>query len=476
MSIALQSTAARIGKLRSFVFSEETHDMDLESLEAKLDRFDRGERRQALAEIAGGVKAGGIPAAAATGAVNVHLHTFFSFNARGWSPSRVVWEARKTGLQVVGTVDFDVLDAVEEVFEAADLLDLRAVAALETRVFMSEYAEREINSPGEPGVSYFMGTGFASVPPPSSPAGQGLSRLRDQARQRNQAMLERLNRHLAPLQVDYRRDVLPLTPAGNATERHMLAALDGAARALFPAEDRLSDFWGRATGVPAADLRKLLADPVKLRNLLRAKLMKKGGAGYVQPDRTTFPPIEEVIGLVLDGGAIPCATWLDGTSTGEGNAGELLDHYLSLGCLALNIIPDRNWNLSDPAEKALKTGKLREVVEAARRRHLILSVGTEMNSFGQRFVDDFAAPELAPFAAAFRDGALTLHGHTVLQRTLGHGRTSKWAGKVFGPDRAKANQFYRSVGRLAFPPRAAREKLKRLEAAADPDAILEALA
>jgi hypothetical protein len=449
---------------------------DLEALEEQSNRFDRQERRQAIGELAWRLQKGTVPAAEATGAVNVHLHTFYSFNARGWSPSRVIWEARKTGFQVVGTVDFDVLDALEEVLEAGDLLEIRAVAALETRVFMSRYADREINSPGEPGVSYFMGTGFAMAPPHSVFAAERLALLRAQARQRNEAMLERLNRHLAPLRLDYRKDVLPLTPAGNATERHMLAALDGAARKLYPEEDRLAEFWGRATGVPAADLRRLLADPVKLRNLLRSKLMKRGGAGYVQPDRSTFPPIEEVISLVQEAGAIPCATWLDGTSSGEANAGELLDHYLSLGCLALNIIPDRNWNLPDPAEKALKTGKLREVVEAARERHLILSVGTEMNNFGQRFVDDFTAPELAPFVEDFLDGALIIYGHTVLQAALGRGRTSKWAASFFGADRAKANHFYRSAGRLAFPPRAAREKLKRLGAAADPDIILAALA
>src|SRR5258706_4064333 len=104
--------------------------MDLEALEEQSNRFDREERRQAVGELAWRLKKGTVSAAETTGAVNVHLHTFFSFNARGWSPSRVVWEARKTGLQVVGTVDFDVLDALEEVLVAGDLLHIRTVAAL----------------------------------------------------------------------------------------------------------------------------------------------------------------------------------------------------------------------------------------------------------------------------------------------------------------------------------------------------------
>jgi hypothetical protein len=37
-------------------------------------------------------------------------------------------------------------------------------------------------------------------------------------------MISRLNVFLDPVMVDYDRDVLPLTPSGNATERHLLVA------------------------------------------------------------------------------------------------------------------------------------------------------------------------------------------------------------------------------------------------------------
>ena len=53
-------------------------------------------------------------------------------------------------------------------------------------------------------------------------------------------MIARLNAYFAPVMVDYDRDVLPLTPAGNATERHMLAAYDSAA-ARFSADP--VSFW-----------------------------------------------------------------------------------------------------------------------------------------------------------------------------------------------------------------------------------------
>jgi hypothetical protein len=204
--------------------------------------------------------------------------------------------------------------------------------------------------------------------------------------------------------------------------------------------------------------------------------MKRGGPGYRQPDESTFPPIGDVIQMVVDCEALPCATWLDGTHDGEEDAEALTDWFIELGCPAMNIIPDRNWNLADPAERELKVRKLGEIVAAARQRHLILSIGTEMNNYGQKFVDTFDAPELAPFAEDFRDGAYTLYGHTLLQRACGKGYMSDWAGDAFGGDRERANALYLEVGRQGCPPRTAREALAVLPEDADADAVLAALA
>ena len=80
--------------------------------------------------------------------VNTHIHTFYSFNIEGLSPLEVLLRCKEHDLKVVGTVDFDVLDAMEEVFEVGDMLKLRTVASLETRAYVEDYKEREINSPG----------------------------------------------------------------------------------------------------------------------------------------------------------------------------------------------------------------------------------------------------------------------------------------------------------------------------------------
>jgi len=445
------------------------------SLEARLNDFAPEARLNALREIAALVRKGETPIQGLTGWVNVHLHTFFSFNYRDYSPSRIVWEAKKAGIDAVGSVDFDVLDAMDEMFEAGEALDVRTVVAMETRVFWPAYPQWEFSSPGEPGILYYMGTGFTRLPSPDSPAGAALAAMRRTARERNVSMLERLRPVLAPLEIDYERDVLPLTPSGNATERHMLAAFDLKARERFPNPSQLAAYWADRMATTPAQIAPLLGDAAKFRTAVRSKLMKKGGIGYVQPDGKTFPSIREVTDVILACAAIPCATWLDGTSQGEADPDRLLDYFLGLGCLVLNIIPDRNWNLADPKAKALKTAKLAEIVAAAKARDLPFSVGTEMNNYGQKFVDTFDAPEIAPYAADFRDGAYVLYGHTLLQRALGKGMVSEWARSEFGLDRRKANAFYLEVGRLGFPPGAAWVALSQLPRNCDAQSAMKAL-
>ncbi len=134
----------------------------IESLEIPLDDFDAANRAAALDSLIGAVGRGEIALPTPGSSLNLHGHTFFSFNGYGYSPTGFAWRARRAGLVAAGIVDFDVLDGVDEFLRAANRLGLRACAGIETRVFIPEFDGREINSPGEPGIAYHMGVGFAS--------------------------------------------------------------------------------------------------------------------------------------------------------------------------------------------------------------------------------------------------------------------------------------------------------------------------
>ena len=134
-----------------------------ESLEQELDNLDPARRQAALASLWRQAGEGLIALPEPGTSVNLHAHTFFSYNAYGYSPSKYAWLARKAGLAAAGIVDFDVLDGLEEFLEAGRLLGLKTCVSLESRAFVPEFATRVINSPGEPGVAYHMGVGFTSA-------------------------------------------------------------------------------------------------------------------------------------------------------------------------------------------------------------------------------------------------------------------------------------------------------------------------
>lgn len=444
---------------------------DITQLESQLNDFDPAVRAAALAALLEAERRGEVTPAPAADVANMHCHTFFSFNAYGYSPSGLAWLAHKNGYRLLGMVDFDVLDAVDEFLDACELVGVRGSAGIETRVFIPEFATREINSPGEPGIYYHMGIGFAGGE--ISPAAAGiLHDLRTRARQRNLEIVRRVNAYLDPVAVDYARDVLPLTPAGNATERHLVLAYARAAeRELGGAQgssEGLIAFWAGKLALDAAQVTALLAEPARFQNTARSRLMKRGGVGYVQPSHDAFPRVEDFHRLITACGALPCAAWLDGTSAGEQAMEELLGLLIDQGVVALNIIPDRNWNLADPEERRRKVQHLYDVVRLAGALDLPLNVGTEMNSPGNKLMDDFDAAELAPVRQAFLDGAHFIYGHTAMQRANGLGYQSAWA-QAHLPRRGQRNDFYRQIGYLVPPGPAGIAMLRELDHNADPD-------
>ena len=375
---------------------------------------------------------------------NLHCHSTYSYNGYGCSPTALVWLARSLGLSHVGLVDFDTLDAVEEFHAAGRIAGIRTVASLETRAYIESFATREINSPGEPGITYHMISGFVDGSAGADPV---VRDLRARSDRRNRDVVARVNAHLEPLAIDYEHDVLPLTPAGNATERHLCAALQRAAEARFPDASQRAAFWHEKLGT---DVSAHLDDDAALQGSIRSKLMKQGGVAYQQPDRDTFPAISTIDELALRCDAIPTMAWLDGLSAGEDAVDELLDAHAARGVVACNIIPDRNWNFSDPELKARKLGALARLVHAVSERGWFMMVGTELNAPGLKVVDDFDAPELAPFVDQFRFGADVLYGHTVARRRGDPGYCHPDTAARFPDLRERANHFA-TIGRSADP-------------------------
>lgn len=440
---------------------------EITRLESELNSFDPATRTAALDALTLQARQAAIPHDTETGAVNMHCHSFFSFNAFGHSPSSLAWLGRQHGFAMMGIVDFDVLDGVDEFLTACELSGIGGSAGIETRVFVPEYASQEINSPGEPGVCYHMGIGFSSGKVPDNVA-PILTDLGRRAAERNQRILSRVNAYLTPVTIDYKRDVLPLTPAGHPTERHLVAAYIQSA--MRSTADPVA-FWAGKLGTSLEEMAAIMTDAPQFQNLIRARLMKRGGVGYVQPQSGMFPSLEDFHELILACGALPCAAWLDGTTATEQGAEDWLDFLIGKGVVALNIVPDRNWNIQDPEIKRIKMRNLYHVVELAREMDLPLNIGTEMNSFGQKLVDDLTTVELAPVRKAFVDGAHFVYGHTAIQRALGLGYQSEWA-QAHLPARRQRNDFYTRLGYHIPPGSEGVSQLRRFSPDMSPDEML----
>jgi hypothetical protein len=122
----------------------------------------------------------------------------------------------------------------------------------------------------------------------------------------------------------------------------------------------------------------------------------------------------------------------------------------------------------------VKIQNLYTAVALAEKLDLPLNVGTEMNSPGQKLIDDFDAPELSPVRQAFLDGAHFVYGHTVMQRGLGLGYQSLWA-KEHLPTRRERNAFYTRAGRLIPPGKVCLAHLGKLDAHYSPEKFMDSL-
>jgi hypothetical protein len=435
-------------------------------LEQQLDSFNLAQRQNILQSLLEKIHAGLITFPPPAEIVNLHCHTFFSYNCYGYSPTKFAYLAKKSALAFAGIVDFDVLDGLDEFLNASSLLQLKASVGIESRVFVPEFADKVINSPGEPGITYHMGVGFTTTEIPDT-AKQFLQSLKSTAQQRNKALMQRVNAYLDPVQLDYDADVIPLTPAANPTERHICLAFAQKARTIFPDDIQLADYWIKKldTEINSDDL----PHSVKLLNTIRAKTMKKGGVGYVKPDAGQFPKMADMNQFVLQSGAIPTLTWLDGTSDGEQQIEELLNIAIKTGVAAVNIVPDRNFT---PGLKDQKLKNLYHFVKLAGQMNLPVFVGTEMNSPGQKFVDDLHSDELKPLLPVFLNGARIAYAHSALQKKCKLGYLSDWAANHFSST-AEKNQFYQTVGEKLQPEK--QDLLNSFNTETEPDQILKAL-
>ena len=188
----------------------------------KLNAPTKAERLANLAEV---LKTTTFPPAVAE-YINNHIHTTYSFSP--YSPTAAVYAARMEGLCTAGIIDHDSISGAEEFLEAAKMINMPVTIGMECRVSMdgTRLQGRRTNNPDQVGVSYMT---IQAVPHDKIATLTEFFRPYQAARHyRNRQMITKINALLPGIELDYDRDVLPLSEAaenGGVTERHLMYAL-----------------------------------------------------------------------------------------------------------------------------------------------------------------------------------------------------------------------------------------------------------
>lgn len=291
--------------------------------------------------------------------INNHIHSFYSFSP--YSPTAAVFAARLEGLCTAGIVDHDSMAGAREFIEAGRIADLPVTVGVEARISMAgtPFEGLRTNNPDQTGVSYMV---LHAVPHHQIETVEAFfAPLRFRREQRNREMLSRINA-LTGLQLDYDRDVRPLSRAaegGSVTERHLMQAL---ARAQAPGEGMFEEYD-------------------------RIGALKKEFIPKVYVDATDeCPGLQDYVAFSREVGGILAYAYLgDVTSsvTGDKRSQRFEDAYLDelipalrgYGVQAVTYMPTRNTDA--------QLSRLRGLCE---REGLMQISGEDINSPRQRFV------------------------------------------------------------------------------------------
>ena len=185
---------------------------------------------------------------------------------------------------------------------------------------------------------------------------------------------------------------------------------------MFEDEGKCIGFWSGKLNIPEDAAAALFKDEYKLFEIMRTKLIKYRGVGYIEPDPENFPDLDEAVKMMKELDVLPSYAFLNGMSEGESDTGKLLKFFKLKDCKYVTVIPDRNWNVADEPLKKVILEKFHQFMQECRSQNLYVIAGTEMNKLGQKSMDDFTRPELAPYQEDFIKGADYVHDHSIQAR------------------------------------------------------------
>ncbi len=288
--------------------------------------------------------------------INNHIHTTYSFSP--YSPTAAVFAARMEGLCTAGIIDHDSISGAREFLEAAQIVGMPVTIGMECRASMDGTAMqgRRTNNPDQVGVSYMT---IQGVPHDKiDELNAFFAPYREARGRRNRAMVEKINALLAGIELDYDRDVLPLSEAkegGGVTERHLMFALAKKMIAKAGKGQSMVDYL-QSIGLKlsARQTQQMLDTAYPFYDYDLLGILKSAFVPTIFIDATDeCPNVREVAALCKRIDALLCYAYLGDVGesvTGDKKAQKFEDDYLDevIACLkdigvpAVTYMPTRN--------------------------------------------------------------------------------------------------------------------------------------
>ena len=317
-----------------------------------------------------GVGNGAVPA------VNAHIHSPYSFSAFA-DLKQAFSLASREGIKVLGINDFNTTKGYDAFYDLSREFNIFPLFNIEFMGLLED-EQREgirINDPNNPGRIYFSGKGLDYPVSMGSGAREEIEKIISGSHRQVRAMTSKLSDHISAIQSGLRLDFDDIErryTLGMVRERHVARALRELVFEKFSSEKEIAAFFAGLFGeeVSEADI----SDNAKLENIIRGKLLKAGGAAYVEEDPSAFLALDQVINIINDAGGIPCYPVLLDDAKGnftefESDLESLYKRLKSWGVSSVELIPGRN----DQEE-------LKRFVSFFSDRDFLILFGTEHNT------------------------------------------------------------------------------------------------
>ena len=318
---------------------------------------------------------------------NGHIHTPYSFSAFTDLDSAFAM-AKAENINLLGINDFYVTDGYTVFYEGCLRNRIFPLFNIEFIGLMKEEQQKgiRINDPNNPGRIYFCGKGLDYPFHLDSRKKRELDTVKKETQNQLRSMVFKLNKLMSasnPLLKLNFDDIRERYAHELVRERHIAKAVRILAEESYATTEEQLSFIESLYGGKRS--KTGLSDPAAFENEIRSKLLKSGGAAFVEEDERSFFELKIICDIIADAGGIPCYPVLLDDPSGkctefESDPEKLFNSLTKLGVNCIELIPGRN-----------DFSFLKNFVEFFDNKGFIITFGTEHNT-----------PEMLPLTVSAR--------------------------------------------------------------------------